>query len=481
MFVLTMSIFIGLLLYTQVISINESVRTDCVAPGSICNPKLKNACCDLNTKCKLILYLHYTCDQERGLGKFCLSDRECDHIVHAKCSKKNRCVCRPKNLEINGTCVPLLEGFCWNNEECATTNAVCIDRECRCTTGFIQNFDQCISNFNNIACHNSDFCKTFSRHASCSSENLCECKHNYTLTEASCLPQLDINCENDEPCADENSACIENLCKCNLDYKSRNGECVPKGSLHDRCTNNLECNDSKFTMCGTHKRCTCRHNYFAKNGICVSGLGAYCQRTETCAVENSFCIDHKCQCMISTTSTEPEPGTDERCPEPNLLGKKCETNLDCKLIINSVCSMKKCSCDKNFSAIGQSACSPTLNGPCLNDDQCLFENFSCINKKCRCKPNFFSASESQCIHENDLYFCFDAFDCSDLWHSLCSKDKKCICQPDNIAINKSCLPSLNGYCWRHDQCMTLNSECSNNRCACKSDFIAVANNLCVHQ
>ncbi|KAH0564633.1 hypothetical protein KQX54_013216 [Cotesia glomerata] len=266
---------------------------------ALCNPKLKNACCDLNTKCKLILYLHYTCDQERGLGKFCLSDRECDHIVHAKCSKKNRCVCRPKNLEINGTCVPLLEGFCWNNEECATTNAVCIDRECRCTTGFIQNFDQCISNFNS--------------------------------------------------------------------------------------------------------------------------LGAYCQRTETCAVENSFCIDHKCQCMISTTSTEPEPGTDERCPEPS----KYDIKIDFTLRIKEIFYLD--------------------------------------------------------LLENDLYFCFDAFDCSDLWHSLCSKDKKCICQPDNIAINKSCLPSLNGYCWRHDQCMTLNSECSNNRCACKSDFIAVANNLCVHQ
>lgn len=124
--------------------------------------------------------------------------------------------------------------------------------------------------------------------------------------------------------------------------------------------------------------------------------------------------------MRPTTSIElPAPEIAERCPEPgkydikieftlrikeifylDLLGKKCETNSDCKFIINAVCSINKCSCDKNFTAFGKLACSPTLNGPCLNDNQCLFENFKCIDEKCQCRPHFFPRSESQCVDGN---------------------------------------------------------------------------------
>lgn len=79
-----------------------------------------------------------------------------------------------------------------------------------------------------------------------------------------------------------------------------------------------------------------------------------------------------------------------------------------------------------------------------------------------------------------LYHCDDNTECSDLWHSRCSYDGRCICKLNNIAINNStCLPTLDGYCWRNDQCMPENSACIHYRCSCKSNFIVVAGNMCV--
>lgn len=79
-----------------------------------------------------------------------------------------------------------------------------------------------------------------------------------------------------------------------------------------------------------------------------------------------------------------------------------------------------------------------------------------------------------------LYTCSENLDCGDPWHNICSGDKKCICNNNNIAINKfTCLPLLEGYCWVDHQCVTKNSKCFDYRCKCIQSFRAVSDNLCV--
>lgn len=50
------------------------------------------------------------------------------------------------NIELNQTtCAPILGGFCWKSELCATTNAVCIDNECKCKDNYFRRSNnQCI-------------------------------------------------------------------------------------------------------------------------------------------------------------------------------------------------------------------------------------------------------------------------------------------------------------------------------------------------
>lgn len=84
------------------------------------------------------------------------------------------------------------------------------------------------------------------------------------------------------------------------------------------------------------------------------------------------------------------------------------------------------------------------------------------------------------ISANSRYSCKNKYDCSDLWHSHRSRERKCVFKSNNVAINNStCLPILDGYCWRNDQCAVENSFCSNYRCACKSHFLAIAKNQCI--
>lgn len=79
-----------------------------------------------------------------------------------------------------------------------------------------------------------------------------------------------------------------------------------------------------------------------------------------------------------------------------------------------------------------------------------------------------------------LYGCRENEDCSDPWHAKCSKDNKCVCRFNNIEVHRlTCLPLLNGKCWKDDQCMVSSSFCVDYYCKCKYNFTAVSNNLCL--
>lgn len=78
-----------------------------------------------------------------------------------------------------------------------------------------------------------------------------------------------------------------------------------------------------------------------------------------------------------------------------------------------------------------------------------------------------------------MYTCDNELDCGDSWHYRCDPDKRCRCNSNNYLINRStCLPLLKGYCWKDSQCLTVNSVCIDFHCECRSNFVAISNNLC---
>lgn len=151
-----------------------------------------------------------------------------------------------------------------------------------------------------------------------------------------------------------------------------------------------------------------------------------------------------------------------------------------------------------------------MYGYCTSNDQCHGSLYDCVNNKCQCKQDYTSVSADQCTasafnlfdeHKfisfyyslinliylfkyfftaHLLYSCTYDSECSDPWHSHCSYHGKCVCRSNNIAVNRAtCLPILNGSCWRDDQCTIENSICIDFRCVCELNFIAVAKNLCI--
>ncbi|KAH0561288.1 uncharacterized protein LOC123265410 [Cotesia glomerata] len=57
---------------------------------------------------------------------------------HFDCSKEKKCVCKANNSAINNlSCLPVLGGICWKDDQCVTQNPICVDFRCRCKSGFI--------------------------------------------------------------------------------------------------------------------------------------------------------------------------------------------------------------------------------------------------------------------------------------------------------------------------------------------------------
>ncbi|XP_057329072.1 prion-like-(Q/N-rich) domain-bearing protein 25 [Microplitis mediator] len=67
----------------------------------------------------------------------CFERSNCGDPLHTNCSKNKKCVCRSNHIAVqNETCLPLLESFCWNRNQCIAENSICIDNKCQCTPGY---------------------------------------------------------------------------------------------------------------------------------------------------------------------------------------------------------------------------------------------------------------------------------------------------------------------------------------------------------
>ncbi|XP_057332653.1 rh5-interacting protein-like [Microplitis mediator] len=68
----------------------------------------------------------------------CNNDTDCGVPWHWECSKNKRCSCKANNTAISTTtCLPLIGGYCWKDDQCVVENSFCIDFHCRCVYPFI--------------------------------------------------------------------------------------------------------------------------------------------------------------------------------------------------------------------------------------------------------------------------------------------------------------------------------------------------------
>ncbi|XP_044597922.1 uncharacterized protein LOC123274389 [Cotesia glomerata] len=271
-------------------SSNEtSLDVTCALKHTLCNPNLPRPCCDSIDQCQRTWPDNYfRCIGDiilSGLGKFCELDEDCNEIIHAKCSKDGKCICRMKTVRTNPwTCAPILGGFCWNNETCAADNAVCVNSEYVLGT----------------QCENDDACNLV-KFAKCSEYKVCACTSNTTaITSIYCAPIFRGFCWENDECVTPNSICLNNTCQCHGEYNQYTIEkgCVSIANLNDFCLNDYDCRQIDHAICSKDNKCKCDKNYVTMNQTsCRPIYGGICSKNKDCRNIYGVCIDSKCGCM----------------------------------------------------------------------------------------------------------------------------------------------------------------------------------------
>ncbi|XP_053597958.1 prion-like-(Q/N-rich) domain-bearing protein 25 [Microplitis demolitor] len=237
-----------------------------------------------------------------------------------------------------------------------------------------------------------------------------------------------------------------------------------------------DCDQYLFhSNCSEKNECECFRGYHAiNNEKCVAGFNVACRNGERCAPKNSICVNFKCQC-------EPRYVYRESKCVPKFLEMPCETERDCQEIKFSTCSNDKiCVCKSNYGGPDLLTCSPLIGGNCSKNDDCVAQNSYCFINKCRCIANHFAYSNDLCTPLLLNKICQISNDCEHIPNSFCSRQKKCHCKDNHIAINGTkCLQYLGQVCTKNESCTTTNSICINNECQCRPNFIKHLNAECI--
>lgn len=80
------------------------------------------------------------------IGDTCRYMADCLPLENAICSYRN-CRCLPNYGPTSNKkkCVPLLDGYCDEDQKCYSQNSECNNNECQCKEGFIMNYmKQCV-------------------------------------------------------------------------------------------------------------------------------------------------------------------------------------------------------------------------------------------------------------------------------------------------------------------------------------------------
>ncbi|XP_057333973.1 neurogenic locus notch homolog protein 1-like [Microplitis mediator] len=449
----------------------------CVSKNTLCDPNITRPCCDQKDICKETEPNSFKCIENVGLGKLCIWDEDCDKIWHSKCSKEKTCICRTNNIKVNETtCAPVLGGFCWRNELCATENAVCINNECQCNVSSYRRFnDQCIFNTLGAPCESDERCEKV-RFAKCSRQKVCSCSaKTFAVDRDHCAPLIGGFCWTANDCLPSNSICVDNSCKCKDYYISNsNDQCIPV-HLNGACKNNNDCNRIQNARCSVDNVCVCDENHIEINErTCGLMLNEFCLEDGDCTAIDSICIMNECQCKPHYVRRS------KNLCVLSQLGMDCKDSIDCIDILYSECSVnKKCECISNYAEYDISACGPQLGSFCSEIRPCATPNSICSNNICVCGDGLIGHSNNKCTSHYIGKYCMVEEDCKEILNSKCVNND-CACKDNYDMLNTTaCAPLLGEYCENNQQCAPANSICNENKCQCDLDYVRRFNNKCI--
>lgn len=463
-------------------------RSNTIPVKDYCVPQL-NVYCNLDSDCRVknSKCIQNKCQCKKNylfrfsecvtiyLFESCEENSDCDQIRFAECSITNKCDCKQNFIATDRrSCKPLLGEICIRNDDCQALNSECDDNECVCREDYFEeSTSSCIPTHLGQICKKNNDCKKI-KNAECINME-CVCKSDYVSTDPNtCLLLLGRQCTNNSDCAPDNAICFGGLCDCEAYFIVKSEDkCLPT-MLQKNCKNLFDCKDKKFSFCAENKICTCTFNYMTFNGTeCEPLLRGECSNTHQCMVDNSICVDNRCQCMPDFS-----PSSHTHCI-PNYLGGACNRDFDCINLKNSKCINEKCYCLENHSVFNSTICFPLLGAACRESGDCYVENSICLDEKCQCKTNYFQSSKFRC----DLIIlgraCTKNSQCNLLQNAICVSNV-CVCRRNHFAFNKiSCVPVLNRVCSKNSQCSGDFFHCLDGRCQCTPGFTAVSLDKCV--
>ncbi|XP_053597988.1 prion-like-(Q/N-rich) domain-bearing protein 25 [Microplitis demolitor] len=375
------------------------------------------------------VYYHRSGHFSAYIGKPCESNQDCKNILHSVCSEHGVCICDDNYVVVNrDKCVPLIDGACSSNKECRIENSVCVDNKCQCGTNY--------SSLNNNKCI------------------LCDPDHF-------------------DPCNKTN------VCRAiRWAEKEEKFLCLNPVMLGEHCQYDTDCLRLDFATCSREARkCTCLPNYglIKQNLGCVALIGGPCDRHQRCLIDNSICINSKCQCNERFTMK-----SNKECVITSI-GESCKRDTDCRDILHIGCSVnKKCVCKDNHIFVNNSTCLPLLGEFCWSDERCAPANSMCINNRCQCKSNYTALTKTLCVKLRLGRSCNSNQDCEDTSNAICSNHGICICKNNYVVVNgEICAPIIGGVCSNNKECKVKHSVCINHKCQCTSNYLSVSDYQCI--
>ncbi|CAD6221857.1 GSCOCG00005195001-RA-CDS [Cotesia congregata] len=452
-------------------------NSDCVAGNSIC--ELSFCQCPQNS------YLSENrkeCYQyAKNLHDFCETDENCYDINFSYCYE-GKCSCIINYVEINGSCLGLIDSKCSDYSECAAENSICNREACQCSTNFYPsvNNDTCYKYAEklgdvcemNAGCRNLNF--TF-----CSEDYQCICSESYIVVNESCRGLNEAKCNENLDCAAKNSICDQSsTCQCPIDrYLSADKrKCYSYArQLSDFCEYDGGCRELNFTKCSESQRCSCAEGYLDIDGRCKGLIRANCFEDSDCAVEKSICHLGNCQCPNDYYLSE----NGNKCYlYAKQLNTFCETDLSCRDFKYSYCSENNiCACLENYTVV-DGYCRGLIEAKCFNDLDCAVENSVCKAGLCQCPTDFYlSTNKTKCYpYARELGdFCESSIGCRDLKYTDCVGKNQCDCLPNYTVIEGHCKALIGSNCSEDFDCVVERSVCKLNICQCSDDEYLSAN------
>ncbi|CAF4961111.1 unnamed protein product, partial [Rotaria sp. Silwood1] len=282
--------------------------------------------------------------------------------------------------------------------------------------------------------------------------------------------QLDGDCTSDTQCEGSNIVCRDRKCQCNYPaYTPCKSTCeINRRYAYEgeNCEVNENCIDN--AIC-SEKKCTCRPDFPARNGLCLKNLNVVCTNPTECW--SQYCLNSRCQCAPGYEPSSNQIDCKRKLvnifntwSDANVQGAICYDDNSCiDIIANCIpispnSTNKFCRCPIGYNVIDNNTRCEPIRSTLLSPLDSLISNYStcgvcedinalCIKAAdqitCWCRFGYIKQN-NQCVREQNR--------------------KPLIIYPNSIDLN------LHNFA---DGCTNENNdtnEINNNLCVCASGY-----------